>query len=254
MIIKYFDRFELKYLLDRDQFHRMTDILTDYMEADRQGDSHGRYHITSLYYDTIDYKAYWDKIEGHRFRRKVRVRVYGEETVTSDTLCFTEIKQRINKTLQKKRTMIPYHAAVALCGQGQELSETASEDLSETDQAVIDEILYLHHTLQLQPACIVSYDRLAFNGYDYDPGLRVTFDTNLTGRTYNLSLLSDDEGDNKFFISPEWCVMEVKVNRRVPFWLTKIINEHRCTLRRISKYCAALEQSKALLQTQQITN
>jgi hypothetical protein len=47
--------------------------------------------------------------------------------------------------------------------------------------------------------------------------------------------------------------MEVKVNYRVPYWLTEMIGKYRFTLRRVSKYCAALEQTKAILQQQQIT-
>lgn len=247
MRIKHFDRYELKYIINRQQYKRLIEELGDYMQTDNEGDEHGRYSITSLYYDTEDYKAYWNKIEGHKFRRKVRVRVYGDQVITPETRCFVEIKQRLNKTLQKKRIRLPYVEAVTLCGSGKEV-----ETENETDQKIVDEIRYLHHTLQLQPACIVSYDRLAFNGDEYDPGLRVTFDTNLKGRTHELSLLSQGYAQSQFFVPPEWCILEVKVNHRVPGWLAKIINKHGCALRRVSKYCAALEQSKALLQTQKI--
>lgn len=244
--IKEYSRFELKYIVTEQQREELAEVLRDYMQPDTMGDALGRYNITSLYYDTADYKAYWDKIEGHKFRRKVRVRVYGSQTVTEDTLCFAEIKQRINKTLQKKRVQMPYASALALCGGGKTF-ETASA----ADQAVIEEIQYLYYTLQLQPACVVSYDRQAFNGSQYDPGLRVTFDVNLKGRTHDLSLLSLGNAESHFFMPPGYCILEVKVNYRVPLWLTDIIAEHRCTLRRVSKYCAALEQSKELLQTQQ---
>jgi len=245
--LKEYSRFELKYVITETQRAQVAEALQAYMQPDSMGDELGRYTITSLYYDTVDYKAYWDKIEGHKFRRKVRVRVYGNQTVSPETLCFAEIKQRINKTLQKKRVQIPYTAAIALCSAGEPV-----EMASAFEQAVIEEIQYLYYTLQLQPACVVSYDRQAFNGSEYDPGLRVTFDANLKGRTHNLSLLSSDSADSKFFMPPGYCILEVKVNYRVPLWLTDIIAEHRCTLRRVSKYCAALEQSKELLQAQQI--
>jgi hypothetical protein len=244
--LKEYSRFELKYVITEQQRQQLAEVLQEYMQPDEMGDEMGRYNITSLYYDTVDYKAYWDKIEGHKFRRKVRIRVYGNQTVTEETPCFVEIKQRINKTLQKKRAQMPYAAAIALCGAGQSV-----EAASAYEQAVIEEIQYLYYTLQLQPACVVSYDRQAFNGSQYDPGLRVTFDVNLKGRTHDLSLLSVANADSKFFIPPGYCILEVKVNYRVPLWLTDIIAENRCTLRRVSKYCAALEQSKELLQTQQ---
>ncbi|MBE7474107.1 MAG: vacuolar transporter [Anaerolineae bacterium] len=245
--IRLSDRFELKYLLNRAQAETMIEELSRYMIRDERGDEFGRYLITSVYFDTADYQAYWDKVEGHRFRRKVRVRVYGREQVTPDTRCFAEIKQRINKTLQKKRVILPYAQAMALCGAGEAVK---TED--EADQAVIDEILYLYHTLQLQPACVVSYQRLAFEGSGLEPGLRVTFDTQLKCRVHDLSLLSQGYADNQYFLPPQQSVLEVKVNQRTPYWLTELINKHRCAFRRISKYCLALEQAKLRLGQQQI--
>jgi hypothetical protein len=241
------DRFELKYLLNWTQRDAMAAELSNYLLRDHQGDEQGRYIITSLYFDTVNHQAYWDKLDGHRFRRKVRVRVYGQEQVTPDTLCFAEIKQRINKTLQKKRVLLPYSVAANLCSAGEEVVGA-----DEADQAVIDEISYLHHTLQLQPSCIVNYKRLAFEGGDIDPGLRVTFDTQLTCRAHDLTLLSQGYADNQFFLPPQQCVMEIKVNNRIPYWLTELISKYRCTLRRISKYCSALEQAKLRLSHQQI--
>lgn len=251
MRIKRFSRYELKYLLTRQQHDEFAEILPNYLEPDNSGDAYGRYRITSLYHDTEDYRAYWDKIEGHKFRRKIRIRVYGDDPVGPDSECFLEIKQRINKTLQKKRVIIPYASAEALCSRGEIIPEEA--DMSETDREVVSEVRYLQATLQLQPACVVAYDRRAFNGSEYEDGLRITFDTNLKGRTHDLSLLSKGHAQNQFFIPPEWCILEVKVNYRVPYWLTEMIGQYRFTLRRVSKYCAALEQSKALLQTQRIT-
>ena len=248
MAIKRFDRYELKYVITHEQYEAVRAALEGYMVVDALGDQYGRYSIQSLYFDTEDYKAYWDKIEGHRYRRKVRVRVYGSLQVEADTRCFIEIKQRINKTVQKRRIILPYDEAIALCSSG-EFTTVVSEE----DQAVVDELRYLHHTLQLQPACVVGYQRLAYNGTEIDPGLRVTFDSQLKGRTHHLSLLTAQQADDQLVLPPTIYIMEVKANHRVPNWLTELINFHRCQLRRVSKYCATLENSKALLQTQQFT-
>ena len=247
MRIKSFSRFELKYLISLEQYRQMAAEVANYMEPDLHSSNGQSYDITSLYYDTEDYQAYWDKIDGHRYRRKVRIRVYDTQQVTPDTLCFAEIKQRINKTLQKKRVQLSYAAAEALCGAGQRVT-----GLSEDEQAVVEEIQYLHYTLQLQPACVVSYNRVAFNGSEYDIGLRVTFDTNLKGRTQDLTLLSLGQAKNNFFLPPESCVMEVKVNYRMPYWLTELIGRYHCTFRRVSKYCLTMEESKLLLRNQRI--
>jgi hypothetical protein len=249
MRIRDVSRYELKYVLDWDQYQRVAADLASYLEPDRHGDQVGQYLVTSLYYDTADHTAYWDKIDGHRFRRKVRVRTYGVPAVTPDTLCWVEIKQRTNKTLQKKRAVLPYAAAAALCGTGQDVPEVAP-----ANRALIEEVQYLTNTLQLQPACVVSYDRLAFNGGEYDPGLRVTFDTGLKCRAHDLTLLSESYATNRYFLPPDSCIMEIKINQRVPYWLMQIVNSCGCTLRRIGKYCLALERCKAISLNQRIVS
>ena len=49
-----------------------------------------------------------------------------------------------------------------------------AQNLPETGRAAVEQVQYLRYALQLQPACVVSYDRLAFDGGEYEPGLRVT--------------------------------------------------------------------------------
>lgn len=239
-------RYELKYVLHRDEMAAVLADMADYLEPDAYGDRQGQYLVTSLYFDTADFKAYWDKIDGHKFRRKVRVRVYGDQLVTGDTPVFAEIKQRLDKTLEKRRVLLPYAWAVAL--DKLDRFETSAS----LDRSVLDEIHYLAETLQLQPACVVNYSRLAFNGTDYDPGLRVTFDTDLQGRVHDLTLESKSYARNEYFLPPYWCIMEIKINHRVPYWLTEIIGKHRCVLRRVSKYCAALEHSRVIRTRQRI--
>ncbi|MEM7033030.1 MAG: polyphosphate polymerase domain-containing protein [Chloroflexota bacterium] len=242
MRIKYFNRYELKYVIPKAQQADIAEDLQYYTQVDGHSHTDGRYLITSLYFDSPGYKAYHDKIEGHRFRRKVRLRVYGSEPLTPDQPCFAEIKQRANKSLQKKRIYIPYQAAEQLC-QGDSV-ELDFESFTDTDQSTYEEIAYLARTLRLQPACIVQYQRAAFNGGDQDPGLRITFDTNLKCRIHALSLQYNHQAENHYFLPPDWCVMEVKVNQRVPYWLSEVLGKHRCTLRRVSKYCLALEKAR----------
>ena len=95
--LKAIQRYELKYLLDRDQAQSVKAALLRYVTPDGFTAGRSSYSITSLYYDTPDYKAYWDKIDGHQYRRKVRVRVYGDGPVRPSTPVFVEIKQRLDR-------------------------------------------------------------------------------------------------------------------------------------------------------------
>lgn len=240
-------RYELKYLIRDDQADEVAASLSNYMMPDAHGDDHGQYQVTSLYYDTVDHKAYWDKIEGHRNRRKLRVRIYGNHLITPETPCFVEIKHRLDKTLQKRRSLVPYRVAVAL-----DQTDNLFVASSEQDRAVLEEVQYLYVALRLQPACVVSYQRHALESQEYDPGLRVTFDTNLKYRIHELTLLANGQATDHYFLPPNWCIMEVKVNHRTPLWLTEVIGKHQCVLTRISKYCTAMEHSRVLLSRQHI--
>lgn len=240
-------RHELKYLITASQRTALLAHLAAYTEPDQNSAGHHEYTIASLYYDTIDYKAYWDKVDGHRNRRKVRVRVYGTGVVTDATPAFVEIKGRYNRLMSKKRVALPYGQAVELDAYPAHLATVAPEA-----QAILEEVIYLHAALQLQPACVVTYQRLALNGLEPYGDLRITFDTQLRGRTYDLNLLTAGADSGRYFIPPELCIMEIKINRNVPYWLATLVAQQRCTPRRISKYCLALEQNAAIAQRQRI--
>lgn len=249
MRIKTNVRYELKYVITWQQRERLMADLLPRMAPDQHGDSAGNYTITSLYYDTQKYDAYWEKVEGEKLRRKVRVRTYGEQSVQPETTCFLEIKQRQNKTLTKKRVRLPYVDAIAF---GELDAAAAAHGLSESERAIATEVEYLARVRNLEPSCIVRYNRLALNGDAHYPDLRVTFDTELRGRTHDLSLLSTGYADDIYFLPPDRCIMEVKANHSVPYWLAQLLNQHRCTMRRISKYCTTLEACGALLARQKI--
>ena len=100
-------RYELKYLLRRHQVGPLVAELRQQLPVDRYAGPLGMYPVTSLYYDTPHFKAYWDKLDGHRNRRKIRVRVYGASDITPQTPAFLEIKQRIDMMMRKRRVLMP---------------------------------------------------------------------------------------------------------------------------------------------------
>lgn len=240
-------RHELKYLITHTQRLALLEQLRNYTEPDQNNVGQQEYTIASLYFDTKDYKAYWDKVDGHRNRRKVRVRVYGTGLITAATPAFIEIKGRRNQLMSKKRVGMSYGEAVALDVYPDYLAGFAPEE-----QAVLEEVLYLHTALQLQPACVITYQRLALNGLEPYSDLRITFDTQLRGRTHDLNLLTTDTDRGRYFMPPEFCIMEIKVNRTAPHWLATLVAQERCVARRISKYCLTLEQNALINQRQRI--
>jgi SPX domain protein involved in polyphosphate accumulation len=243
--IRKFNRFELKYLLDYDFAQEVMKRITDYMVPDSHGNNQGVYFLSSLYYDTDDFRFFWEKIEGEKFRRKLRVRIYEDnKTLNSKSKAFVEIKQRLNKVTQKRRIIVPYGDALKFC------NDYESIKVDPEDQPVAEEMLDMLVKGQLKPQCITSYQRQAFNGTEKDPGLRVTFDTNLRYRRNNLDLADKQIGP--FMLPPNRCIMEVKVNDRIPYWLTEFAADANFQLVRISKYCTGLQQAEAVPQIEHI--
>jgi hypothetical protein len=40
---------------------------------------------------------------------------------------------------------------------------------------------------------------------------------------------------------PGWTVVEIKVNERIPYWLTDLVAVHNLSLVHVSKYCRSIE-------------
>jgi len=72
-----FNRYETKYLMAESRLAELHALLGVRMAKDAYQTQATR--VTSLYYDTPDLRFYWEKIDGLRFRRKLRIRKQGHE-------------------------------------------------------------------------------------------------------------------------------------------------------------------------------
>jgi len=219
-----FNRYEIKYLLPVTEVPGLRRDLAGRMDAG------GAYPVWSVYYDSSDLRFYWEKVEGLRFRRKLRVRHYGESsTVDDDSTVHVEIKQRVNRVTQKRRVALPYRDARRLCD-GREML---------AGDAFLDEVLELVSRLDLRPVAMTGYQREAYVGRDADLGLRVTVDHRVRGRDRDLDLGAAAE--NRLIVPARLAVVEFKVNERVPQWLTDLAARRNLSVVRMSKYCQAVE-------------
>ncbi|WP_279328160.1 polyphosphate polymerase domain-containing protein, partial [Streptomyces sp. OS603R] len=143
-----FNRFELKYLVPVEQAAEIRDELAERMDRDLNSPV-GGYGVWSLYYDTPQLRFYWEKIEGLKFRRKLRIRHYGDlDGVSDESPVCVEIKQRVNRVTQKRRITLPYGVARQLCDGRQMIEHSAKES------AFVQEVLELVVRLNLQPTAI----------------------------------------------------------------------------------------------------
>lgn len=228
-----FNRFEIKYLLSYEDVPRLREELAARMEAD-PFTTRGGYPVSSLYYDSTSLRYYWEKIEGLRFRRKLRVRAYGERhELTDETPVFIEIKQRVNRVTQKRRVKVPYRLARKLCDDAELIDHVPEQ------RPFLEEVMGLVEGHGLRPTAITAYNREAYLGTDADLGLRVTIDHRVRGRDRDFHLGAEVE--NRLIIPPHKAVVEVKANERVPYWVTDTAARLGMAVVRISKYCQSIE-------------
>jgi hypothetical protein len=228
-----FNRYEIKYLMPGTGLPALRAELAGRLDVDSHGDG-GGYGVWSVYYDTRDLRFYWEKIEGLRFRRKLRVRHYGDRFGVDDrTTVYVEIKQRVNRVTQKRRVALPYGLARDLC------DHRIMVEHDPPQRAFLDEVLELVCGLDLRPVAMTGYQREAFVGRDADAGLRVTVDNRIRGRDRDFHLGADAE--NRLIVPARLAVVEFKANDRVPYWLTDLAARLNMSVVRISKYCQGVE-------------
>ncbi|MFD9660801.1 polyphosphate polymerase domain-containing protein [Rhodococcus sp. NPDC059968] len=228
-----FNRYEIKYLAHESDVPRLREALSGHMASDEFSPV-GGYPVTSLYYDTQNLRFYWEKIEGLKFRRKLRVRLYGPPAeATAETPVYVEIKQRVNRVTQKRRIQLPYSDAMRLCNARRPIDHVASA------RPFVNEVSTLVGNLDLCPTVTTGYLREAFVGTDADLGLRVTIDHRVHGRDRDFHFAAPAE--NRFIIPPHLCIVEIKANERVPYWVTDLTARLDMSVVRVSKYCQSVE-------------
>lgn len=225
-----FDRYELKYLLHHKQANEVLATIEPYVRRDENAGLDGFYKVSSLYLDSPDLTCYREKLDGEKFRRKVRVRCYGANPARA----FIEIKQRMNLGVGKRRVTLPVVEAE------RRIHEICA-GVYEGGDPVLDEVFLLAKRERLRPTVVVSYNRAAF--FDaWRRDLRITLDRNLKCRTLDLSL-GGDPTRGRHCLPPDWRVLEVKFDKILPSWLCRALNRHDLQLQRVSKYCRAVEAS-----------
>jgi hypothetical protein len=234
-----FNRFELKYVISLQQAERFKTALRRYVVPDEHGQDNGRYTLSSLYYDSPDLRCYQENEQGLKLRRKLRIRRYEtNEVFTDDSPVFLEVKQRYDRVTQKRRTVLPYRDALRLCNDRQIPGNGFG------DKALLDEIHVFLWQYNLRPVSLVRYDRQAFIGTEYDRGLRVTFDTSLSFQAHQLHL--HEQSVSLPMLPASSVVLEIKVNERIPAWLTEMIAIHNLQRVGVSKYCRSIEAARRM--------
>lgn len=214
-----FKRYELKYLITKEQKEMIQNAFASYMKAD----DYGRSTICNIYFDTPDSLLIRRSLEKPVYKEKLRVRSYG--TATEDSTVFVELKKKYKSVVYKRRVSVKEREAMAYLCKGKELP---------IHNQITEEIDYACEFYRnLEPAVFLSYEREAFYGID-DRELRITFDENILWRDTDISLCSPTYGTP--ILQPGYALMEIKIVAAMPLWLAELLAQNGIYKTSFSKY------------------
>ncbi len=258
-----FKRYELKYIMTREQKARVLKAMEPYMTPDK----FGRSTIRNIYFDSDDFILARHSIAKPDFKEKLRIRSYakaGEESTV-----FVELKRKADHLVYKRRVALPERAAMNwtqgltgrnVCVSGTNcnpVTDPAEEQVPASVQKLAVEPIqtqmrreidyFLSYYGSLRPAAFLSYDRQAYKMRDCSPELnsagghdqdfRVTFDENILFRDYDLSLTSDVYGER--VLDDDKVLMELKCSGGIPLWMVKVLSAEGIYKTSFSKYGTA---------------
>ena len=77
MAIEVFNRFEHKYILDKETYKKLIPVIEEHMELDSHNPEGKTYTIANIYYDTQDDYLIRRSLEKPAYKEKLRLRAYG---------------------------------------------------------------------------------------------------------------------------------------------------------------------------------
>lgn len=226
MAIEVFNRYEHKYLIDRDTFEKVIKVMDEKMELDSHNKDHKPYTIANIYFDTDDDYLIRNSLAKPEYKEKLRLRSYG--VPDEETEVFLEIKKKYHGLVNKRRTTLHLDEAYEFVETGEKPAE--SEYMN---KQVVNEIKYFLHRYDLTPKVYLAYDRIAYFEKDNDD-LRISFDMNIRSRRENVHLEDGDYGER--LLDNDVYLMEIKTSRAKPLWLTHMLTELGIKRRSFSKY------------------
>ena len=227
MAIEVFNRTEKKYIITDEIYRVIKPQLEEYMEPDAFSRNGDYYTICNIYYDTPDHAIIRKSIEKPAYKEKLRLRSYG--TVGLKDKVYLEVKKKCDGQVNKRRTSMQLEEAYHYIEERQH--PVIRKPLSEQILSEMDYFLLRYP--DLAPAIYLSYDRGAMFGLE-DSSFRITFDTNIRTRRYEVGLECGNYGE---LLLPEgmW-IMEAKMNHAAPLWFAKLLSGYHIYPTTFSKY------------------
>ncbi|MEA4927210.1 MAG: polyphosphate polymerase domain-containing protein [Candidatus Limiplasma sp.] len=203
-------RHELKFFINPVEYHLLSHALDQVLERDPNGDpEHNEYHIRSLYFDTYNDAALYDKINGVRDRDKYRIRIYN----FSDRFIRMECKTKVGSLISKRSVAIPKLLA-------EQLIAGDPTGLERTRSGLLQDVFREMTLHLLKPVVLVDYVRKAYL-YPVEE-VRITFDKQLRTGLNSRDLFNPYVPTISPFDHDEM-ILEVKFNRSLPPFIRDLL-------------------------------
>lgn len=213
-------RSELKYWISYGDSLLLQTELSKLLMPDHYSQD-GFYRVKSLYFDSINQKDYVQKLDGVEERKKIRMRIYNEDTDTVKLEC-----KKKSGALQRKESLLISREDALSCMEG---DYGALLDYPEE----LAWRLYCDMTLGCyRPAVVIEYERFAYLYGEYNT--RITIDRNV--RSSELSLNLFDKELPWVHTVEDAVILEVKFNERLIEPVKKILAKYHLTNVSVSKY------------------
>jgi len=226
MGIEVFNRHESKFLIDRSIYKEIEERLLKYMDLDEHNKEHEFYTISNIYFDTKENQLIRNSVSKPKYKEKLRLRCYG--VPTSEEKVYLEIKKKVCGVVNKRRSKLKLIEAYDFVATGKK-----PEIKDYMNKQVLNEIEYILKIYDLEPKLYLAYDRKAFFS-KVNRDLRITFDSNIRTRRYDLKLENGDYGEKQ--LEKDELIMEIKAENNMPFWLSGLLSEYKIYRRSYSKY------------------
>jgi len=229
-------RYELKYYLPRREQPAIREWIEPYLYHDPNATgTDGTYTVRSIYFDSDDLRFYYEKMDGVKVRKKLRVRTYNNRE--DGAPAFLEIKRKYDRTGFKERLRLPMDLVDPALN-GIPPSEITQERPFR-DRKVLEKFRYNLKTSNLRPVVLVVYEREAFLAAE-NPTTRVTFDQNIRSLIDPKLEQIFDDGELEQFEDKNF-VLELKFNRQMPKWMSRLVTALYIHTVPYSKYCHGID-------------
>lgn len=218
---EFFRRVEKKYIIDKNQY----ELIKKGIENEMDLDPHGKSTICNLYLDDDRYSLIKHSLDKPVYKDKLRIRSYNVANLDSDV--YVEVKKKYEGIVSKRRIKAKLIDVYAYLNKEKDIPSAKSQVGKELD--------YYFTFYNLHPTAYITYDREAYYAKN-DNGFRITFDTNIQARDYDLLL---DKGIyGKRIFDEDKILMEVKTLGGIPMWFVRMMSEYEIRQGHFSKYGA----------------